>query len=322
MTDFQMLLSDLQVAHSLTNCPLETPWVITSNHNTQEIVMVTDELLALLGFSLKEVHAKPVTQWIKLLSRMTIIPECHIVNAEGDPLRFAFTIHHCNQEDYWILSPSSGQDQLIVPSMLGVNLLGGIEKAHNFHFKQQTLTGYPIMAFVYNDDLPALFRYLCIALRYHETEPMFLRWSRSHSVYTNPHGEYDWMYFMFVTSTYDPSQVLAIARSLHCQCVEIQIRKSFYHSLQEYFSLGTEQIKKCYTMGIALARTCAETSKEAKEECKAYIKTSKAYVWEYGQYIMSYLLDQNNLLGYYINNNRLTKQSLNLLHFINCVFEE
>ncbi|KAG1469323.1 hypothetical protein G6F56_003319 [Rhizopus delemar] len=318
-------------SHSLTTCPLETYCVFITDHTSQQILMATDEILNLLGYSMTDLFLQPITRHLKLLSRMTLIPECSIKHANGYSIRFEFSIHrelHNPNLDYWILNPTSRLQELMTPSLISLNIYATIERVQNLHFKQTTeeLSRHQIMTFVYNHDLPALFRCLSRALKHDPEDPVFLRWSRTYSMCSQPSTSYDWMYFMFVASHGRP---LVIARPLHCPCLDqAEKRSELYHTycyVREYIQSTQSHVKEHLGSTQKILRDCLERSKLyieiTKTTIKEYTVTSKTYLKEYGQYLVSYLLDQDNSIGHFIKTNRLTKKSVGLLQFINLLLE-
>lgn len=268
-----------------SNCPLWSSCLFITNHSTQCIITATDELLNLSGYSMPDVVDQPITQFIQLSSKLSLIPECTLKHSDGHLITFQCCIHQEDRLSYWLLKPMMEQEeqqQLMMPSIIGLNCYGTIEQVHNnSHFKQPMyeLIGRPIMTFIYHDDVQILCGHLSAVLHQRALDhPVCLRWSNQYDFSLEESISYDWMSFTFISSYNRP---ICIVRPLRSCGID-------KHSLLCDVILYIQEM----------------------------IEYSKSYVKEYIGFITSYLLNQDNLIGYFIKSNSITKKSIGLIEFI------
>lgn len=292
------------MSHSFANCPLRSSCLFITNHSTQSIITATDELLDLLGYSMTDIVGRSIVQFIKLSSKLTIIPECAIQHSNGQLLSFQVCIHQdplgsSTCLDYWLMKPMTepSQNKLLIPSIIKLSPFGTIDQVQNQHLAQpnHALLGRPIMTFIYNDDVPILCSHLSNLYKrsQEKNEPICLRWSKSESMSNYEESlNYDWMSFTLLSSYNRP---LCLIRPLQCE------------SCQSTNEMVIIQNGLLYDVLIYIHQ---------------WFESTKVYMKEYLQYVLSYLLNQDTLIGYFIKSNSITKRSIGLLEFIGLILDQ
>ncbi|KAI8332506.1 hypothetical protein EDC96DRAFT_526515 [Choanephora cucurbitarum] len=219
--------------HSFSNCPLRSCGLLITHHQTQSIVTATDDMLDWLGYSLADLigHSVDHALRIQLSANLTSdIPECSLQHAEGHSIYCQICIHqnplntyHCL--DYWLIRPRAPSESRwsCSLSVLRLSPYGTIEQATrspNLPQSVRELTGRPVMAFVYQEDVQSL----CARLAYRAyTSPLLIRWSKLPSLMSASAKDiqesmyYDWVAFSVDASHLYP---VCLIRPLQIQVAE------------------------------------------------------------------------------------------------------
>ncbi|KAI7902997.1 uncharacterized protein BX663DRAFT_509140 [Cokeromyces recurvatus] len=297
------------LGHSFSNCPLRSSSLLITHHKTQSIVTATDEALDLLGYSLSDLLGNSIHILnLKLSSEITCIPECTIKHANGQILNFQVCVHQdplvqqvSSCLDYWLIRLLTAKEKQRYSSPALVSILrlspyGTIEQIQQQQqsplLKQSTneLMGRPIMAFVYNEDIP----YLCANLAklyssstttttLFNSSPLFIRWlnlpyliSSNTACVDNAEEEslrYEWMSFTLLMSNEQHSvHPICLIRPLQIPYLqkeekEEDLNLTLFNMLMQHIPLLNQLLK----YGKHLYQHILEAMDTSANESKAYI---------------------------------------------------
>ncbi|KAI9478531.1 MAG: hypothetical protein EXX96DRAFT_525128 [Benjaminiella poitrasii] len=321
--------------HSFSNCPLRSSSLLITHHKTQSIITATDEVLDLLGYSLSDLLGNSIHSLsLKLSSEITCIPECTIKHADGHRLNFQVCIHqdplvdrrtaNTSCLDYWLIRLlTTKEDKPCLPALFTILRLspyGTIEQIQHQQQQQQQqiasflkqpmheLIGRPVMAFVYDEDVPNLcsrLARLCSssATVFDNSSPLFIRWlnlpfvQHSHAYFDDDEEEdslcYNWMSFTLLMANQQQHQQpqthpICLLRPLHIPYEVLKQPEQEEDQGQDILSLT---LLSMMLQHVSLLSQLIGCCRHFIQSLKISAKQSKVYVNEFYNHVVYQLME-------------------------------